>query len=112
MERALRRDLGRNTPRPVCATTGRMRALSREHYYMHTILTVMIIYAGVLLLALAWLALGIHRSPEGWEDERGFHFGRKGVPTDRRVSAGIHRSSRTDGAHQLIVLVPREDDRT
>lgn len=89
-----------------------MRALSREHYYMNTVLIFIVIDAVIWLLALGWFVLEVYRAPEGWEDERGFHFGRKGVSTDLRASTEIHRSSRTDEAQQLIVLVSREDDRT
>jgi hypothetical protein len=70
-----------------------MRALSREHYYMNTILIFIVIDAVIWLLALGWFVLEVYRAPEGWEDERGFHFGRKGVSTDLRASTEIHRSS-------------------
>lgn len=37
----------------------------------------MIIYTVVCVLCLAWLAWMFERAPEGWEDDDGFHAGRK-----------------------------------
>jgi len=37
----------------------------------------MIIYTVVCVLCLAWLAWMFERAPEGWEDDDGFHVGRK-----------------------------------
>ena len=32
---------------------------------------------GALLGACAWVVWLLYRAPEGWEDKRGFHMGRK-----------------------------------
>lgn len=77
---------------------------------MHTILILMIIHGAILLLALGWLVFAAYRAPEGWEDARGFHFGRREVPAALKTSAQMYQSERTQEAPRLIKLALREEE--
>lgn len=77
---------------------------------MNTFLIFIIIDAVIWLLFFGWFVLQISRAPEGWEDERGFHYGRRGDSTDRQASTGMQQSSRADDAPRMITLVSREDE--